>query len=398
MLRKIQIFTLFSALSFLFLSCTDKQTKKEIENHKRAFEFHQYVVQIQKENDTKIQNYFEKLTLEQKISQIFIENLEGCTKFRSYETVGKMNGTKDDTPLIAGGYLFFSYNIAQTPEKQKEFAQSIQDYCDEYDLIYPFLCVDQEGGWVSRLKTLNDKLPSNKEVAKSYSIENAFQLYQKQAIQMKNLGFHMNLAPVMETETSDNCDFLDGRSYGDYQKVIDYGRACINAYQNNNISTVIKHFPGNTNTDPHSGLPEITLSKEDLEKSIMSFKNIIHYNPTAVLMSHARTLAIDKETPACLSRTWVTDILRNEFGFEGLIISDDILMAALAENGFPPQKAVIMAIEAGVDCIMISQKRFASSAKILYDKAQTDTKFLDLLQKASYRVIKYKFDNGLLKI
>lgn len=73
-------------------------------------------------------------------------------------------------------------------------------------------------------------------------------------------------------------------------------------------------------------------------------------------------------------------------------------MAALAENGFPPQKAVIMAIEAGVDCIMISQKRFASSAKILYDKAQTDTKFLDLLQKASYRVIKYKFDNGLLKI
>ena len=61
---------------------------------------------------------------------------------------------------------------------------------------------------------------------------------------MKNLGFHMNLAPVMETETSDNCDFLDGRSYGDYQKVIDYGRACINAYQNNNISTVIKHFQG----------------------------------------------------------------------------------------------------------------------------------------------------------
>ena len=73
-------------------------------------------------------------------------------------------------------------------------------------------------------------------------------------------------------------------------------------------------------------------------------------------------------------------------------------MAAFAENGFPPQKAVVMAIEAGVDCIMISQKRFASSAQILYDKAQKDSDFLALLQKASFRVIKYKFNNGLVKL
>ena len=86
------------------------------------------------------------------------------------------------------------------------------------------------------------------------------------------------------------------------------------------------------------------------------------------------------------------------FGDEGLIISDDILMAALSENDFPPQKAVVMAIEAGVDCIMISQKRFASSAKILYDKAQKDSDFLALLQKASFRVIKYKVNNGLVKL
>ena len=398
MLQKKQIIWGLSVLPFVFLSCTDKQTKKEIEKHRQAMEFHQSVVQIQKQNEKKLQDYFDKLPLEQKIAQIFIENLEGCTKFRSYETVGKMNGTNDDTPLVAGGYLFFSYNIAQTPEKQREFAKSIQDYCNEYNLIYPYLCVDQEGGWVSRLKNLNDRLPSNKEVAESYSPEQSYQLYQKQAVQMKNLGFHMNLAPVMETETPDNRDFLDGRSYGDYQKVMDFGRACINAYQNNDISTVVKHFPGNTNTDPHTGLPEIALSKEELEKSILSFKNIISYNPTAILMSHARTLAVDKETPACLSKIWVTDILRNQFGFEGLIISDDILMAALSENGFPPEKAVVMAIEAGVDCIMISQKRFASSAKILYDKAQNDSDFLDLLQKASFRVIKYKFNNGLLKI
>ena len=119
---------------------------------------------------------------------------------------------------------------------------------------------------------------------------------------------------------------------------------------------------------------------------------------------HLRVYANDKDKYTKLyhfdekSNKWVTEILRNDFGYEGLIISDDILMAALSENGFPPQKAVIMAIEAGVDCIMISQKRFASSAQILYDKAQKDSDFLALLQKASFRVIKYKFNNGLLKL
>lgn len=397
-LEKIKICSFTLTVMLLFLSCTDKQTKLEIKKHQQFSQFNSYVIQNQKENDEKLEKYFQNLTLEQKISQMFIENLEGCTKFRSYETVGKMNSTNDDTPLVAGGYLFFSYNIAETREKQKQFIQTIYDYCDENNLIYPYLAVDQEGGYVNRLKQLNDKLPSNKEVSQNCTITQAYSLYSNQAVQMKDLGFHMNLAPVIEVETADNADFLDGRSYGTLQNVIDYGRTCVNAYENNNLATVIKHFPGNTNTDPHTGLPEITFAKEELEQSILSFKEILKYNPTAILMSHARTSAIDCNVPSCLSKVWVTDILRNEYNYEGIIFSDDIFMGALADNGYPPQKAVILAIQSGVDCIMISEKRFASSAKIVYEKAINDDDFLQRIDKASFRIIKYKYKNGLLKI
>ena len=341
-------------------------------------------------------SYVEKLPLEQKIAQLFIENLEGSTSFRSYESVGAMTGTKDDRPLIAGGYIFFSYNVAESREQMQAYIKSIRDYCESNKNIQPYLCVDQEGGWVSRLKKLNPKLPSNEQVARDYDIPAAYQLYTEQALGMKELGFDMNLAPVVEVCTDDNKDFLDGRSFGNLEQVTIYGRACLNAYENNGIATVLKHFPGNTNTDPHTGLPEITLSQADLKNSIESFKQLVIYNPAAVLMSHARTSAIDSGVPACLSKVWVTDILRNQYGYQGLIFSDDIFMGALADNGYPPEIAVIRAVEAGIDCIMISEKRFAKAGKVLYDRAKEDKDFEEKIDQAVKRIIRYKLEAGLI--
>ena len=380
----------------LFVSCTDKQTKKELKTHASAALMQTYVSQIKTQKEQAIKDYVARLTLEKKIAQLFIENLEGCTQFRSYETVGAMTGTADKTPLIAGGYIFFSYNIAPDREQMKDFIQSIRDYCRDNNSIQPYLSVDQEGGWVNRLKKLNPTLPSNEKVAGNFDISGAYWLYTSQAGSMHDLGFDMNLAPVVEVCTPDNADFLDGRSFGDAAKVISYGRACVNAYENNGIATVIKHFPGNTNTDPHTGLPEITLPKDELMQSIVSFRELTRYKPAAVLMSHARTTAIDPGVPACLSKVWVTDILRNEYGYEGLIFSDDIFMGALADNGYPPEAAATLAVEAGIDCIMISEKRFAKAGAVLYKKALQDKDFADKIDAAVLRIIKYKLKAGLI--
>ena len=388
-------FGVILGLILLLTSCTDKQTKKEIKAHASAAEIQNYIKQIQKENEAALDRYVNAMPLEDKIAQMFIENLEGCTTFRSYETVGAMTGTKDDTPLIAGGYIFFSYNIADSREQMQDYIKSIRRYCNLYGNLQPYLCVDQEGGWVSRLKKLNPKLPSNEMVAKDYDISGAYRLYGEQAAGMKALGFDMNLAPVVEVCTEDNKEFLDGRSFGSLEQVTEYGRACINAYENKGIATVLKHFPGNTNTDPHTGLPEITLSKSELEKSIEPFRALVKYEPAVVLMSHARTSAVDAGVPACLSKVWVSDILRNQYGYKGLIFSDDIFMGALADNGYPPELAAIRAVEAGVDCIMISEKRFAKAGKVLYQRAKEDTAFEQKINEAVKRILKYKIEAGL---
>ena len=391
-----QKFGVILVIIILLTSCTDKQTKKEIKRHEAAAVLQTYINQIKSENEEALSAYVKAMPLEQKIAQLFIENLEGCTKFRSYETVGAMTGTDDKTPLIAGGYIFFSYNIAETREQMQSYISSIRKYCDDNKNIQPYLCVDQEGGWVSRLKKLNPKLPSNEKVAQDFDVNGTYGLYTEQAAGMKELGFDMNLAPVVEVCTDDNKEFLDGRSFGDLDQVTVYGRACINAYENNGIATVLKHFPGNTNTDPHTGLPEITLSESELLSSIESFRQLVQYNPAAVLMSHARTSAIDKGVPACLSRVWVTDILRNQYGYEGLIFSDDIFMGALADNGYPPEEAAIRAVEAGVDCIMISEKRFAKAGKVLYQRAKKDAAFEARIDAAVMRILKYKIEAGLI--
>lgn len=388
-------FGVILGLILLLTSCTDKQTKKEIKAHASAAEIQNYIKQIQKENEAVLDRYVNAMPLEQKIAQMFIENLEGCTTFRSYETVGAMTGTKDDTPLIAGGYIFFSYNVADSREQMQDYIKSIRQYCNLYSNLQPYLCVDQEGGWVSRLKKLNPKLPSNEMVAKDYDIIGAYRLYGEQAAGMKSLGFDMNLAPVVEVCTEDNKEFLDGRSFGNLEQVTEYGRACINAYENSGIATVLKHFPGNTNTDPHTGLPEIMLSKSELEKSIEPFRALVKYEPAVVLMSHARTSAVDAGVPACLSKVWVSDILRNQYGYKGLIFSDDIFMGALADNGYPQELAAIRAVEAGVDCIMISEKRFAKAGKVLYQRAKEDTAFEQKINEAVKRILKYKIEAGL---
>ncbi len=382
-------------ITILITSCTKKQNQKELKTRESAVQIQKYIEEINHNRETALVRYVESMPLEQKIAQMFIENLEGNVKFRSYETVGAMTGKKDDTPLVAGGYLFFSYNIADSRELMKSYIDSVREYCYRYGIIQPYLCVDQEGGWVNRLKRLNPPLASNEAVAGQFDVGQAYKVYCEQAAAMKELGFDMNLAPVVEICTEDNKEFLDGRSFGNVQQVIDYGTACINAYENNSIATVIKHFPGNTNTDPHTGLPEIQLSLEELEKSIVSFKELVKLEPKAVLMSHARTQAVDKGVPACLSSVWVTAILRNEFGYKGLIFSDDIFMGALADNGYPPEVAACSAVEAGVDCIMISEKRFAKAGAVLYKKARSNSDFAKKIDNAVIRILKYKIKAGL---
>ena len=346
----------------------------------------QYNKLVQNQRSMAVQTFIAALPLEEKIAQLFVVNLVGCDEFVPVEK------------NIAGGFLYFGYNIAQTPYEMQHFNQSIVDYCRQNNKIPPFLTVDQEGGYVNRLRSLNGPLPSAQRVSENLDVVQAGYLYGLQARQMRALGFTMNLAPVAEVCTPDNEQFLDGRSFGNLNQVINFGGACVQAYESNGIGTVLKHFPGNTNTDPHTGLPQIQWSDEEMKIQMDGFRALVAQKPSAVLMSHARVAGYDEDNPACLSEYWVTQVLRNELGFEGIIFSDDIFMGALADNGYPPEVAVVAAIQAGIDCIMISEKRIEASVQVLYKKAKADSNFAELIDKAVCRIVDYKINCGLLNL
>lgn len=399
-MRKAPLFCLL-IVSLIVCSCGKidrRQTRKESAARKKLRFVTEEIASVKQKKRGALNRYLSSLSLEEKVCQLFIVNLAGDRVFVPIEKMTALSSDcAPDVPVIPGGYLFFSYNLADSPEEIIYFTDSIRSYCLENGLIPPFLAVDQEGGLVNRLKTVCGPLPSCERVSAHLTVEQAYRLYSLQAVQMRSLGFSVNMAPVVEICTDANRDFLDGRSFGSEKDVLSYSRVCVNAYENAGVGAVAKHFPGNTNTDPHSGLPEIRLSPEALSDMLVPFRKIVSARPAGMLMSHARTSSVEPGVPACLSYEWVTEILKNQYGFEGVVFSDDIFMGALSENGFPPETACIKAVEAGIDCIMISEKRIASPAKVLIERAKSDGAFLNRINEAAENVILLKLKYGILK-
>ena len=115
-------------------------------------------------------------------------------------------------------------------------------------------------------------------------------------------------------------------------------------------------------------------------------------------MSHARTTAVDSQVPACFSKKWVKEILSSSFGFEGIIFSDDIFMGALTKLGYPPEEAAVLALQAGVNVIMVSEKRISSTAKVLIKKASQDEEFRKLVDNSFRKVMLFKLKHGIISV
>lgn len=393
----LKIFLAFTVIVFIFASCQKKLTPEQLELQRQQ--------KILQAKDFAVENYVLSLPDDVKLSQLFLVNIEGKQLYHNIEKTSALYHDSSEKPLVPGGALLFSYNISKDPLETANFIKSIRDFYIQNDNIPPYIAIDQEGGDVNRLRGLTSVLWSQKKITENFTSEQAYDLYSAQAKQMAQLGIHMNLAPVIEVENESNRAFLDTRTFGSLKNVLAFGKSEITAFENNHIGTVLKHFPGNSSTDPHTGLPELRLNRTELEEQYFApFQALLPYS-SAVLMSHARVsvqndskIEANKNIPATLSKYWVTDVVRNQFGFEGLVLSDDIFMGALADNGFPPETAAIHAIEAGVDVIMLSEKRFGSVAEILYNKMKHDEVFAQKINQAAKRVIQYKIKSNILTL
>lgn len=297
----------------------------------------------------------ENLTIDEKVDQI-VASMSQTEKLGQMVMIG-IQGTKvDDDSLYMlnqyhmGGVILFDRNM-ESLEQVKQLTSDLQAQSNEK--VPLFIGIDEEGGDVVRMAEKLTPPPSQKEIGATGDIEQAKTWAIKTAKSLKDMGINVNFAPVADVGSNDK------RSYStDANTVIDFVRAATKGYQQENIIYSLKHFPGigKGKVDSHIDSSSIDVAKEVLmTEDILPFKTIIDEsdpNDYFILVSHLKYLALDEEYPASLSSKIMTDLLRNELGYKGIIITDDMEMGAVANhNDF--RSIGVNAVKAGADIVLV---------------------------------------------
>ena len=342
--------------------------------------------------DSALQAYLDKLTLDERIAQLFAVGIDGNDVLHSY-------AKKEFAGGAPGSFLLFDVNIAETAEQTLAFTNSVMEWFCAQNLVPPFFMIDNEGGGVYRFCGIGSKLLSPQRMTECFSPEDAERYYYLIGCQMKAMNIHLDLAPLVEAKNESNDAFLGRRSFGSLENVEKYGAACIKGFDAAGVGTTLKHFPGNTDVDPHIGLPHLDASEEEVESLyIAPFKKLATLGADAVLISHIVVDSLDEGVPACFSSKIIGSELRDSFWNEGLVISDDLYMGALSKNGYPPEIAVVKALRAGIDILMISEKRFSKAAQAIKAEAEADAQFKARIDDAVRHILCFKIKRNILEL
>jgi beta-N-acetylhexosaminidase len=294
--------------------------------------------------------------LKNKIGQMFLIGFRG-TDIKNNSEIS--NIIKD---VKIGGVVFFDYDIPSDSfsrniinyNQTKKLIVDLQDY-SETPL---FIAIDAEGGKVNRLKSdygFYDIL-SPEEMAKDKTLETTDEQSKKLAGELSDLGFNMNLAPVVDLNINPKNPIIGAleRSFSDNAGiVIKNAEVFIKNHSDKNIITVEKHFPGHgsSTADSHLGLVDVTNTYR--EEELLPYKQIYKDGFMEVVMTaHIINKKIDEKYPASLSKNFLQDILRDQIGFDGVIISDDMQMGAISKN-FNFEDAIVLSVNAGSDIISL---------------------------------------------
>ena len=262
--------------------------------------------------------------------------------------------------LHIGGVILFSRNI-EDPYQLANLCRDMQRAAMEYQGQPLLIAVDQEGGRIARLTPPFTQFPGNSEIGQdAHPDEKAVEFGRVTAMEMKLVGLNMDLAPVVDVKKGEPEKHLRGRLFGDDpEKVGQLGSSVIRSLQDNGVMAVAKHFPGLglAEMDPHAELPTIDLDLDGIEKEhLLPFRRAITAGVTGIMTSHAVYPALDPACSATLSQPILTGILRERMGFEGLILSDDLEMGAIAKKWGVPEGAS-RSFAAGVDVLLVCKEQ-----------------------------------------
>jgi len=231
-----------------------------------------------------------------------------------------------------GGVILFARNLV-TPEQIRQLCLSVQEYAASCGQPPLFIAIDQEGGQVARLKQPFTQFAGNPEMKGQ---KDARHFAEVTAAELSRTGINMNLAPVLDVAFNAQKSIMAGRAFGaDPIRAAGLGSTVIEHLQQSGIMAVAKHFPGigRTTLDSHVEMPILDIDLETLTATdLLPFEAAIKREVCGIMLAHILYSQIDSQWPASLSATITRDVLRDQMGFTGVVLTDDLDMGAIKKR------------------------------------------------------------------
>lgn len=337
-----------------------------------------------------------KMSLREKVGQLFIVRPEALAENSNAETAPATDRVDDAVisrieEYPVGGIALFSRNITSA-EQLPMFISDLQS-SSKYPL---FIAVDEEGGRVARVANSDffnvASYKSMEDIGKSGDASKAEEVGRQIGSYLKELGFNLDFAPVADTNTNPQNIVIGDRSYGsDPALVARMVSAQLDGMHDSGIMGTLKHFPGHGDTkdDTHSGYVSIEKTWDELKEcELVPFITAL---PKAdmVMVSHITAVNVTSDKlPTSMSETMITGKLRNELGYDGVIITDAMAMGAVADN-YTSAEAAVTAVKAGVDIVLMPQNLDEAFNGVM--NAVTDGEIsMERLNESVLRILKMK--------
>jgi beta-N-acetylhexosaminidase len=254
-----------------------------------------------------------------------------------------------------GAFILFGRNL-QSATQLRKLIDDLRDLSD----IEPIITIDQEGGRVSRLRRIGNEPPNAQQLREKNDIDLIRRHGDITGRLLRLFGFNLDLCPVLDISFNDDAEnSLHGRCYGkDVEQVVRNAGAFNEAMRGQGIASCGKHFPGYSaaTSDAHFQLPRIDRTREELDLNELAVFRQFVRDVDSMMICHAWYPCFESQpTPATVSRRIVTELLRNEFAFDGLIMTDDLDMGAIL-TGYRLDDTIRLCLEAGNDIMMLCHR------------------------------------------
>ncbi len=349
--------------------------------------------------DEAAQTLLESMTLHEKVCQLFIVTPEELTGISGAATVGgaATQAALQDFPV--GGLVYFAGNIL-TPDQCTSMIENTQSYSE----LGLFIAVDEEGGTVARIgrnPAMGTTSFPDMATVGAQGTDAAYNVGLTIGSEITPFGFNLDFAPVADVNTNPDNPVIGSRAFSsDAEEAAELVASAVQGFRDGGILCCLKHFPGHgdTATDSHYGLAETTKTLDELrETEFLPFQAGIDAGAELVMVGHISTPNITGDSiPASLSSYLVTDILRGELGFDGLVVTDSLSMEAITDQ-YGSGEAAVLAVQAGVDLLLMPED-LSAAVSALEGAVEDGTISESRIDESVLRILTAKLEYGIIDI